>query len=124
MTKGAPLSPPSSPLALLSLPVSLDIIAAIVFVPLQKSGAVKEQTRYEFTDLHASNLPSMPTPEKEETVRKRLLDMFQPYGAMQVRVLHRESKNFGYGCRTLWIPLPVLAFVLVDEHLVRIIGAM
>ncbi|CAM9300799.1 unnamed protein product [Pylaiella littoralis] len=59
-------------------------------------GAVKEQTRYEFTDLHASNLPSMPTPEKEEAVRKRLLDMFQPYGAMQVRVLHRDSKNFGF----------------------------
>ncbi|CAN0268388.1 unnamed protein product [Hapterophycus canaliculatus] len=49
-----------------------------------------------FTDLHAAGLPPMPTPDKEEVVRKRLLDMFQPYGAMQVRVLHRDSKNYGF----------------------------
>lgn len=60
-----------------------------------KRGGVVSSTRHEFTDLHASNLPDMPTPEQEEAVRKRLFDMFQPYGAMQVRVLHRDSKNFG-----------------------------
>lgn len=58
-------------------------------------GGVVASSRYEFTDLHASNLPDMPTPEQEEAVRKRLFDMFQSYGAMQVRVLHRDSKNFG-----------------------------
>lgn len=60
-----------------------------------KRGGVVSSPRHEFTDLHASNLPDMPTPEQEEAVRKRLFDMFQPYGAMQVRVLHRDSKNFG-----------------------------
>eukprot|EP00752_Nemacystus_decipiens_P001974 g1898.t1 len=59
-------------------------------------GGVVSSSRYEFTDLHASNLPDMPTPEQEEAVRKRLFDMFQPYGAIQVRVLHRDSKNFGF----------------------------
>eukprot|EP00903_Cladosiphon_okamuranus_P008036 g7751.t1 len=59
-------------------------------------GGVVTSTRYEFTDLHASNLPDMSTAEQEEAVRKRLLDMFQPYGAVQVRVLHRDSKNFGF----------------------------
>lgn len=65
-----------------------------------KRGAVKEQTRYEFTDLHASNLPEMPTSADEEIVRKRLLDMFQPYGAVMVKAMRRESKNYGYGRRT------------------------
>ncbi|CAM9159115.1 unnamed protein product [Ectocarpus fasciculatus] len=49
-----------------------------------------------FVDLHAAGLPPMPTPELEESVRKRLIDMFQPYGAIQVRVFHRDSKNFGF----------------------------
>lgn len=47
-----------------------------------------------FIDLHVGNLPAMPAPEQQEAVRKRLSDMFQPYGAIQVRVFHRE-KNFG-----------------------------
>ncbi|CAM9301823.1 unnamed protein product [Ectocarpus sp. 4 AP-2014] len=49
-----------------------------------------------FVDLHAAGLPPMPNLDLEESVRKRLVDMFQPYGAIQVRVFHRESKNFGF----------------------------
>lgn len=80
-------SPPSSPLARCPR-------CCVLRSTLNRGGAVAS-TRYEFTDLHASSLPDMPTAEQEEAVRKRLFDMFQPYGAMQVRVLHRDSKNFG-----------------------------
>ncbi len=48
-------------------------------------------------DLHASNLPDMPTEQQQDAVRKRLMDMFQPFGAIQVRVIHRDTKNFGWG---------------------------
>lgn len=47
-----------------------------------------------FADLHVGNLPPMPSPEEQEMMRKRLLDLFHRYGAIQVRVFHRE-KNFG-----------------------------
>lgn len=74
---------------------------------LVDSGAVKErqparsadpwragENEDTYIDLHVGNLPSMPSPEQQEAVRKRLSDMFQPYGAIQVRVFSRE-KNFG-----------------------------
>lgn len=84
------ISPPSSPPSL-----CVRFLRGYFPRSIVNRGGVVASTRYEFTDLHASNLPEMPTPDQEETVRKRLFDMFQPYGAMQVRVLHRDSKNFG-----------------------------
>lgn len=54
-----------------------------------------EQSDDNFLDLHVGNLPSMRSPEDQEMMRKRLMDLFQPYGAIQVRVFHRE-KDFGW----------------------------
>lgn len=45
-----------------------------------------------FVNLHVGNLPPMPTREQQEAVRKRLTDLFHPYGVVSVRLLDMEKK--------------------------------
>lgn len=58
-------------------------------------GGIVASTRNEGVDLHASNLPDVSTESQATAVRKRLMDMFQPFGAISVRVIHKPTKNYG-----------------------------